>query len=81
MAFSADGRENNWTTPAKRPDGELYDRPKDDTVAFIKGYEDGHNSLPFMWEGTKIEITQYREGYELGESDREEVERSGDSNA
>jgi hypothetical protein len=69
-------------TPIRREDGELYKRPSDDSPEWIVGYEDGFEVRPERTSiGTLKQISDYIDGYSAGQADREEVERSGSSNA
>ena len=66
-----------------RDDGELYERPRPNPFKpdWAEGYDDGLEgrdySPPLDGRGPE----NYRDGYHCGTVDREEIERTGSSNA
>ena len=65
-----------------RSDGELYARPEPNpfTPEWLQGYDDGLEDRPYRapLEGKP---TNYRDGYEAGQVDAQELDRTGSSNA
>lgn len=65
-----------------RIDGELYARPEPNpfTAEWMQGYDDGLELMPYKPPLTG-KPQNYRDGYNAGEVDREELDRAGSSNA
>lgn len=64
----------------KRIDGEMYQRPEPNpfTPEWAEGYDDGLEGRPYKPFGTP---QNYRDGYAAGQSDAEELDKMGSSNA
>lgn len=67
----------------KRTDGEMYDRPKPNpfTGEWARGYDDGIEGRPYSPLLAGGDPQNYRDGYEAGQFDAEDLDRLGSSNA
>jgi hypothetical protein len=67
----------------KRADGELYKRPEPNpfTPEWQEGYDDGLEDRPYNPLAAGGKPQNYRDGYNAGGFDREEIDRMGSSNA
>lgn len=82
---SRDRNSRPSVTPAKpnsRLDGELYKRPEPNpfTQDWMDGYDDGLIGASYSSQ-IRTKPQNYRDGYNAGEIDREELDRTGSSNA
>lgn len=67
-----------------RDDGELYQRPEPNpfTNEWRRGYDDGITGRPesFGPPSSTEKPSNYRDGWECGDIDRQEIDRMGSSN-
>lgn len=69
--------------PHERHDGELYDRPIPNpfTPEWADGYDDGQQGLPRSTDGlTKGQMINYLDGYDIGEHEKEAMDRDSSTN-
>lgn len=67
----------------KRADGEMYKRPEPNpfTPEWAQGYDDGMDTASYNPLAAGGDPQNYRDGYFAGQADREELDRTGSSNA
>lgn len=71
--------------PRVRSDGEMYDRPEPNpfTPEWARGYDDGIEGRDGKLGDLEVKAKPHRywDGFKAGQADREELDRTGSSNA